>query len=81
VAAGVAVAIAVRGRDFTRRQIALLIVALPRGLAAGVLSTLPAGFDLPNTAALSGAVFATIVTTILLFSLGLALASRLPDER
>jgi Na+:H+ antiporter len=74
-----AVAISVRGSGFTRKQKALLIVALPRGLAAGVLSTLPMQYHIIGADTLSGAVFAMIVTTILLFAFGMALASRLPD--
>ena len=74
-----AVAITFRGQGLTRKQLAVFVVAMPRGLAAGVLSTLPAQAGLPHTANLSGAVFAAIVTTIVLFSIGLALSGRMPD--
>ena len=74
-----AVALAVRGHNPSRKNFMLLVVAMPRGLAAGVLSTLPAQLGLPHTATLSGAVFAAIVTTILIFSLGVTLAFWMPD--
>ncbi len=74
-----AVALAVRGRKPSRKNFMLLVVAMPRGLAAGVLSTLPAHLGLPNTANLSGAVFAAIVTTIVIFSLGVTLAFWMPE--
>jgi len=46
-----------------------------------VLSTLPLQFNVPGTRDLAGAVFAMIVTTILLFALGFGVASRLAEEK
>lgn len=76
-----AVIIAMRGCGFSRKQLTLLVVAMPRGLAAGVLSTLPLQYNVPGTEALAGTVFAMIVTTILLFAVGFAVATRMPDAR
>ena len=75
-----AVAAAVRDRGFTRRQKMMLMVAMPRGLAAGVLSTLPGRLNVPGTEVLTDAVFAMIVSTIVIFALGIALIARQPDE-
>ncbi|NJN51888.1 MAG: hypothetical protein HC809_09065 [Gammaproteobacteria bacterium] len=75
-----AVLIAARGAGFTPKQVTLLVVSLPRGLAAGVLSTLPLQFSIPGTEALAGAVFSMIVTTILLFALGFGIASRMSES-
>lgn len=44
--------------------------SLPRGLAAGVLATLPAAAGVPGTAALPAIVFPAVVTTILVFAGG-----------
>ena len=75
-----AVAAAVRGRGFTRKQKMILMVAMPRGLAAGVLSTLPGRLNVPGTEVLTDAVFAMIVSTIVMFALGIALIARQPDQ-
>jgi len=74
-----AVAISLRGCGFTTKQLTLAVVAIPRGLAAGVLSTLPLARRVPGSEDLAGPVFAMIVTTILLFALGTAVANRLPE--
>ena len=65
----------------TQKQTRLLIVAMPRGLASGVLSTLPVEYGIAGTENLSPAVFALIVTSILLFAVGFAVVSRTSDER
>ena len=75
-----AVLISVRGCGFTRKQHLQLMVTAPRGLAAGVLAALPAQMGVPWASGLSGPVFSMIVSTILLFAMGFALASRLPDD-
>jgi len=60
----------------TPKQTRLLIIAMPRGLASGVLSTLPFEYGIADTENLSHAVFALIVTSILLFAAGFAVVSR-----
>ncbi len=65
----------------TRKQTWLLIIAIPRGLAAGVLATLPFEYGVAGSENLSRAVFALIVTSILLFAVGFAIVSRMSDEK
>jgi hypothetical protein len=48
----------------------LIVVALPRGMAAGVLSTMPAYAGVPNTEMLPVLVFACVITTIAIFTGG-----------
>ncbi len=55
---------------FTEDQRKLVIIALPRGLAAGVLATLPVQLGITGTERLPTLVFAAVVTTIALFSIG-----------
>ncbi|NJN50511.1 MAG: hypothetical protein HC809_00645 [Gammaproteobacteria bacterium] len=74
-----AVALSVGGLGFSFKQKALLMVAAPRGLAAGVLATLPFQHNIPGMESLAGIVFSTIVTTIVLFAVGFALVARLPE--
>jgi NhaP-type Na+/H+ or K+/H+ antiporter len=54
----------------------LVAVALPRGMAAGVLAMLPAQQGVPGTEQLPVLVFATVVTTILVFSVGFPILKR-----
>jgi cell volume regulation protein A len=54
----------------------LTIVALPRGMAAGVLATLPASVGIAGTEELPSLVFACVVTTILIFAVGFPLVRR-----
>jgi len=75
-----AVLLSTAGLGMSKRQKALLIIAIPRGLAAGVLSTLPSQYGVADTENLSPAIFATIVTTILLFAAGFAVVSRMPGN-
>jgi cell volume regulation protein A len=51
-------------------QVRLVAIALPRGMAAGVLSTMPFDRGVPGTERLSSVVFATVVASILLFAGG-----------
>jgi|SRR5215470_4040777 len=74
-----AVWLATLGLGLSRKQSWMLIIAVPRGLAAGVLSAIPvhygiAGPDFP------AAIFSLIVTSILVFCLGVALVGRMPDD-
>jgi cell volume regulation protein A len=63
----VRVALAGRGWDLDRRR--LVASCLPRGLAAGVLATLPAAAGVPDTADLPPFVFAAVVTSIAVFAI------------
>jgi cell volume regulation protein A len=53
---------------------------MPRGLASGVLSTLPFEYGIAGTENLSHAVFALIVTSILLFAAGFAVVFRIGER-
>lgn len=56
----------------------MLTVAVPRGLAAGVLSAIPVHYGIAGPD-FSLAIFSLIVTSILVFCTGAALVGRLPD--
>ena len=61
---------------FTLSQQGVMMVAIPRGLAAGVLSTMPMYMGIPSAENLVPIVFATIVFSILIFSTGFMLFGR-----
>lgn len=54
----------------------IAVVALPRGMAAGVLATLPAAAGVPLTEGLPVIVFACVFTTILTFAVGFPMLRR-----
>jgi cell volume regulation protein A len=62
--------------DFSKSEKSLVIAALPRGLAAGVLATMPLHKGVPDVDALGPLVFVIIVFTILIFVAGFAWANR-----
>ncbi|MBK7579452.1 MAG: cation:proton antiporter [Myxococcales bacterium] len=70
------VGLATLGTGFTRSEKRLVAVSLPRGMAAGVLATLPAAAGVPGTENLPTPVFAAVFTTILTFAVGFPLARR-----
>jgi cell volume regulation protein A len=76
-----AVKLSTKKLGLTQKQTWLLIIAVPRGLASGVLSTLPYSTGIAGVENFSPGVFALIVTSILLFAVGFALISRMSDER
>lgn len=65
-----AVYAALVGSGLSSEQKKLAAVAMPRGLAAGVLATLPVAAGVPGTEALPTAVFWAVFTTILIFAVG-----------
>jgi len=71
-----AVKLSLWGAGMSRTQQALAVVAIPRGMAAGVLSMVPMQRGIANSENLVSAVFAGIVFTILLFTVGFALVQR-----
>jgi cell volume regulation protein A len=68
--------LALAGSGLSRAERTIVQVALPRGMAAGVLATLPASAGVPGTETLPVAVFACVFTTILAFAVGFPLARR-----
>ncbi len=73
-----AVALAVLGAGFDAQQRALITISLPRGMAAGVLATVPAAAGVVATGDLPVIVFSCIVATIAVFAIGLPLTTRRP---
>jgi NhaP-type Na+/H+ or K+/H+ antiporter len=68
--------LATLGGGFSAAERQMVSVALPRGMAAGVLATLPHAKGIEGTAALPVIVFAAVFTTILTFAVGFPLVRR-----
>ena len=71
-----AVRLAMLGGGLDRAQRRVMEVSLPRGMAAGVMATVPAAAGVPGTRGLATIVFACIISTIAIFAVGLPVASR-----
>lgn len=71
-----AVRVALLGSELGAGERNLVLVALPRGMAAGVLATLPSAAGVPGTEVLPVIVFAAVLTTILTFAVGFPLARK-----
>jgi Na+:H+ antiporter len=71
-----AVSVAMAGKSFTRAERGLIWVALPRGMAAGVLAMMPHQAGVVATDSLPTVVFAAVVTTIVTFAIGFPLMKR-----
>jgi cell volume regulation protein A len=65
-----AVMLVVRGPAYDRSEQKLVSAALPRGMAAGVLATMPTTLGLAGTEQLPAMVFAAVVTSIAIFAVG-----------
>jgi cell volume regulation protein A len=76
----IAVILATRGMRLTKKEFWLLNVAMPRGLASGVLATLPVRFGIQGAENLAPSIFALIVFSVLFFAAGVSVVNRLPDE-
>jgi cell volume regulation protein A len=72
--------LAMLGTDLTPSQKQLVAVAMPRGMAAGVLATLPVSAGVPGTETLPVIVFAAVFTSILVFAVGFPLAKRRMEQ-
>jgi Na+:H+ antiporter len=68
--------LATLGSGLSREQKKLVVVSMPRGMAAGVLATLPAAAGVAGTEQFPTVVFAGVLTTILIFAIGFPLARR-----
>lgn len=64
---------ATAGSGLSGPQKKLVTVAMPRGMAAGVLATLPVTAGVPGTSNLPVMVFACVFTTIMIFAVGFPL--------
>jgi potassium/hydrogen antiporter len=76
-----AVMLSTKGVGRGNKEFWLLNVAMPRGLAAGVLATLPLHRGIEGVENLASAVFALIVFSVLFFAVGVSLVSRFPDDQ
>lgn len=76
-----AVMVAMRGGGFTFFQKALVTVAIPRGMAAGVLSALPMYYGVKGVDNLSQGVFSAIFFSILVFSIGFWVVKQLESRQ
>ena len=71
-----AVRLSLRGTGLSPRQLRMVDVAIPRGIAAGVLSALPLQYGVPWAENLTPGVFSLIVFSIILFTVGFAIVKR-----
>jgi NhaP-type Na+/H+ or K+/H+ antiporter len=67
------VKLALLGSGLSKPEQKLVAVSMPRGMAAGVLATLPVSAGVAGTEQLPVAVFACVFTTILVFAVGFPL--------
>jgi potassium/hydrogen antiporter len=75
-----AVLLSTRSMGLGKKEFWFLGAAIPRGLAAGVLATLPMQYGVPGVENLAPGVFAVIVLSVLVFAIGFSIVGRLPDE-
>jgi cell volume regulation protein A len=75
-----AVLLSTWGMGLGKKEFWLLSAAIPRGLAAGVLATLPMQYGVPGAENLAPVIFAVIVISVLVFAIGFSIVGRLPDE-
>lgn len=71
-----AVYVATLGSAFDAEEKKMAAVSMPRGMAAGVLATLPVSANIPATQDLPVLVFACVLTTILVFAVGFPVVKR-----
>jgi potassium/hydrogen antiporter len=75
-----AVLLSTRRLGLGKKEFWFLSAAIPRGLAAGVLATLPMRYGVPGAENLAPVIFAVIVLSVLVFAIGFSIVGRLPDE-
>jgi len=76
-----AVLLSTRSMRLGKKEFWFLVTAIPRGLAAGVLATLPMQYGVPGAGNLAPAIFAVIVLSVLVFAIGFSIVGRLPHSR
>ena len=74
-----AVLLSTSNMGLRKKEFWFLNAAIPRGLAAGVLATLPMHYGVPGAENLAPVVFAVIVLSVLVFATGFSVVGRLPD--
>jgi cell volume regulation protein A len=75
-----AVLLSTRSMGLGKKEFWFLSAAIPRGLAAGVLATLPMRYGVPGAENLAPVIFAVIVLSVLVFAIGFSIVGRLPDD-
>lgn len=70
------VKLAMLGSGLSSAELGMVNVAMPRGMAAGVLATLPLSKGVPGTEGLPVLVFTAVFCSILIFAAGFPLAKR-----
>ena len=75
-----AVLLSTRSMRLGKKEFWFLCAAIPRGLAAGVLATLPMQAGVPGAENLAPAIFAVIVLSVLVFAIGFSIVGRMPDD-
>ena len=68
--------LALLGSGLAKEQRSIVTVSLPRGMAAGVLATLPVTKGVPGSEGLPVVVFAAVFMSILIFATGFYIAKR-----
>lgn len=71
-----AVRLALLGSDLSPADRRVASVALPRGMAAGVLATMPSAAGVAAMEGLPPVVFSAVITTILVFAIGFPIAKK-----
>jgi cell volume regulation protein A len=74
-----AVLLSTRSMKLDKKEFWFLGAAIPRGLAAGVLATIPMQYGVPGAENLAPVVFAVIVLSVLVFAIGFSIVGRMPD--
>jgi len=69
------------GKELSKKEFWFTSAAIPRGLAAGVLATLPQYHGLAGAENLAPGIFAVIVVSNLVFAVAFWLISRWPGEQ
>lgn len=64
------------GTSFTEPEKKMMVVSMPRGMAAGVLATLPVSAGVEGTEDLPVVVFACVFTTIMAFAVGFPMVKK-----
>jgi len=75
-----AVLVALHGTGTRFRDATLVAIAIPRGMTAGVLAALPVHYGVPGLQHLVEGVFAAIVSTIVIFTIGFSIVKRMPAD-
>jgi len=74
-----AVLLSTRGMSLGRKEFWYLVASVPRGLAAGVLATIPMHRGIPGMENLAPGIYALIVFSVIFFAAGFGIVGRLHE--